>query len=179
MTELLVLDLVRKHAVTKQIVLDIGYDRESLEGARGKRYTGPVTLDHYGRRIPKHAHGTGNIDHYTNSTRAIMEAVLKVYDSVVNRELLIRRVNIAACNLIPEGEIPADAPEQLDLFTDYAALEKKKAAEAAADDREKRLQKATLLLQAKYGKNAVLKGMNLSEGGTTKLRNEQIGGHKA
>ena len=179
MTELLVLDLVRKHAVTKQIVLDIGYDRESLEGARGKQYTGPVTLDHYGRRIPKHAHGTGNIDHYTNSTRAIMEAVLNVYDSVVNRELLLRRVNVAACNLIPENEIPEEKPVQMDMFTDYEALDRKAQERQAAEDRERRLQRVTLAIQDKFGKNAILKGMNLVEGGTTIERNGQIGGHKA
>ena len=179
MTELLVLDLVRKHAVTKQIVLDIGYDRESLVGARGKRYTGPVVMDHYGRRIPRHAHGTGNIDHYTNSTRAIMEAVLKVYDSVVNRELLIRRVNIAACNLIPESEIPAEKPVQMDMFTDYEALDRKAQEMRAAEERERRLQRVTLAIQDKFGKNAILKGMNLVEGGTTIERNGQIGGHKA
>lgn len=105
--------------------------------------------------------------------------MMGLYDKIVDPDLLVRRVTVVAMNLLHEDDIPEEAPEQLDLFTDYAALEKKKAAETAADDREKRLQKATLLLQAKYGKNAVLKGMNLSEGGTTKLRNEQIGGHKA
>ena len=179
MTELLVLDLVRKHAVTKQIVLDIGYDRESLVGARGKRYTGPVVMDHYGRRIPRHAHDTGNIDHYTNSTRAIMDAVLNVYDSVVNQELLIRRVNIAACNLIPESEIPAEKPVQMDMFTDYEALDRKAQEMRAAEERERRLQRVTLAIQDKFGKNAILKGMNLVEGGTTIERNGQIGGHKA
>lgn len=179
MTELLVLDLVRKSVVTKQIVLDIGYDRESLEGERGKKYNGPVTMDHYGRKIPKHAHGTGNIDHFTSSTQAIMEAVLSVYDRVVDKNLLIRRVNIAACNLIPETEIPEDKPEQLDMFTDYAALEQEKKARQIAEEKERRLQRVTLAIQDKFGKNAMLKGMNLMEGGTTIERNGQIGGHKA
>lgn len=179
MTELLVLDLVRKNVVTKQIVLDIGYDRESLEGERGKKYSGPVTMDHYGRKVPRHAHGTGNIDHYTSSTQAIMEAVLSVYDRVVDKNLLIRRVNIAACNLIPETEIPEDKPEQLDMFTDYAALEQEKKARQIAEEKERRLQRVTLAIQDKFGKNAMLKGMNLMEGGTTIERNGQIGGHKA
>lgn len=179
MTELLVLDLVRKNVVTKQIVLDIGYDRQSLEGERGKKYTGPVTMDHYGRKIPKHTHGTGNIDHYTNSTQAIMEATLSTYDRVVDKNLLIRRVNIAACNLISEKEIPDDDYEQLDMFTDYVALEQEKKTRQIAEEKERRLQRVTLAIQEKFGKNAVLKGMNLIEGGTTIERNGQIGGHKA
>ena len=179
MTELLVLDLVRKHVVTKQIVLNIGYDRESLEGDRGRRYTGPVVMDHYGRKIPKHSHGTGNIDHYTSSTHAIMKTAMELYDRVVNKDLLIRRVNITACNLISEANIPDDKPEQLDMFTDYVAVEQEKQATRAAEERERKLQRATLALQDKYGKNAILKGMNLMEGGTTIERNGQIGGHKA
>lgn len=194
MTELLALDLVRKGVVTKKVELTIGYDRESIKCVykgksikdsvftvvkTGKRYNGAVVSDHYGRPVPKYAHGTGNISCWTSSTRRIMEVMMEQYDKIVDPDLLIRRVTVVAVNLLHEDEIPEEAPEQLDLFTDYDAVEKKKAAEAAADDREKRLQKATLLLQAKYGKNAVLKGMNLSEGGTTKLRNEQIGGHKA
>ena len=179
MTELLVLDLVKRKVVTKQIVLDIGFDRESLSGERGKHYNGPVMVDHYGRTIPKYAHGTGNIDHYTSSTKVIMDAVLGVYDKAVNRDLLIRRVNIAACNLISEDEIPDDKPQQLDMFTDYEALDREKKAQRAAEERERRLQWAALNIQARYGKNALLKGMNLMEGGTTIERNGQIGGHKA
>ena len=194
MTELLVLDLVRKGVVTKKIELTIGYDRESINCVyrgksikdsvytvvkTGKHYSGTVVSDHYGRPVPKYAHGTGNISCWTSSTRRIMEVMMGLYDKIVDPDLLVRRVTVVAVNLLHEDDIPEEAPEQLDLFTDYEALEKKKAAEAAADDREKRLQKATLLLQAKYGKNAVLKGMNLSEDGTTRLRNEQVGGHKA
>lgn len=179
MTELLVLDLVRKCLVTKQIVLDIGYDRESLTDDRGKDYTGPVAMDHYGRKVPKHAHGTGNIDHYTSSTHAIMETVLDLYDRVVNKKLLIRRVNIAACNLISEDDIPEDKPLQLDMFTDYEQLEKDSKVRRAAEEKERKLQRVTLAIQDRFGKNAMLKGMNLIEGGTTIDRNGQIGGHKA
>ena len=179
MTELLVLDLVRKHVVTKQIVLDIGYDRESLEGERGRKYTGSVVMDPYGRKIPKAAHGTGNMDVYTSSTHVIMSAVLDVYDRVVHKDLLIRRVNVAACNLVSETEIPEDKPEQLDMFTDYEALEQEKKARQLAEEKERRLQNVTLAIQDKFGKNAMLKGMNLMEGGTTIARNGQIGGHKA
>lgn len=179
MTELLVLDLVRKHVVTRQIVLDIGYDRESLTGERGRRYTGPISTDYYGRKVPKHAHGTGNLDHYTSSTHAIMKAVLDVYDHAVNRELLIRRVNIAACNLISEDAIPADKPVQLDMFTDYEIEDQAKKERRAAEEKERRLQRATLAIHDRFGKNAMLKGMNLMEGGMTIARNGQIGGHRA
>ena len=179
MTELMVLDLVRKRLVTKQIVLDIGYDRESLTGDRGKDYTGPVAMDHYGRRVPKHAHGTERLDYYTSSTHAIMAAALKLYDRVVNKNLLIRRVNIAACNLISEEDIPEEKPLQLDMFTDYEQLEKDAKERRTAEEKERKLQRVTLQIQDRFGKNAMLKGMNLVEGGTTIERNGQIGGHKA
>jgi len=194
MTELLVLDLVRKKYVTKQMILTINYDRESLVTKipgrtiqdtvfavrkTGKIYRGSVSSDYYGRIVPKHAHGTGNIDHWTSSTSAIMEVMMALYDRVVDPDLLIRRVNIAACNLIPEDEIPKEDPKQLDLFTDYAALEEEKARRKASEARERRLQRATIELQSRYGKNIILKGMNFLEGGTTIERNMQIGGHRA
>ncbi len=194
MTELLALDLVRDQLVTKKVELTIGYDRESLTvlvpgktmrdtvyavAKTGKEFTGTVTADPYGRPHPKHAHGTGNIDRWTSSTKRIMDAIMDVYNRVVDPDLLIRRVNSAAVNLIKEDEVPTDAPEQLSLFTDYDALEVQRAEEQAADEKEKRIQQATLMLQQKYGKNAVLKGMNLMNGGTTIERNGQIGGHRA
>ena len=194
MTELLVLDLVRKNLVTRQVTLTVNYDRESLivlhEGRTmkdtvygvaktGKPYAGEVGLDYYGRVAPKHAHGTGNLDHYTSSTRAIIHTMMELYDRIMDPDLLIRKVYIAACNLIHEDEIPAEGPQQLDLFTDYAELERKKAEEQAAEAREKKIQKATLIMQEKFGKNAILKGMNLQKKGTTIARNGQIGGHRA
>ena len=194
MTELLVLDLVRKRLVTKQVTLTIGYDRESIVCVyraerlsestfnvkkTGKRYTGNVRLDHYGRPTPKYAHGTGNIDRWTSSTRRIMSTMMEIYNRVVDPDLLIRRINIAATNLIPERSIPQEGPEQLSLFEDYEALEKQRAEEAAADDKERRIQEATLRIQSKYGKNALLKGINLQEGATSIARNKQIGGHKS
>lgn len=178
MTELLAQDMVRKHVVTKQAVLDIGYDRESLTGDRGKNYTGPVALDHYGRKVPRHAHGTGNIDHYTSSARALTDTVVEIYNRVVHKDLLLRRVNIAVCNLIPEDEIPDEKPVQMDMFTDYEEIERNRREMQASEERERRLQRVTLAMQDKYGKNAILKGMNLVEGGTTIERNGQIGGHK-
>ena len=194
MTELLTLDLVSKGVVTKKIGLYISYDRASLTVARqgrtirdsvynvaktGRRYTGVVTADYYGRPHPKHAQGTGNIDRWTSSTRRIMEVMMSLFDRIVDPDLLIRRVNVVALNVIAEDKIPPKEPEQLDLFTDYAALEKERAVENAMDDKERRLQEATLKIQSQYGKNALLKGFNFQEGGTTIERNEQIGGHKA
>ena len=179
MTELLVLDLVRKQYVTKQVVLNIGYDHTSLEGDRGKRYTGPVSKDRYGKSVPKDAHGTGNTDHYTSSTRLIMDTMTNLYQRIVDPDLLIRRINVTAANLIREDEIPEEAPVQLDMFTDFEALTEKKKKQQDAEARERQLQHAALSIQSRFGKNALLKGMNLMEGATTIERNGQIGGHKA
>jgi len=194
MTELLALDLVRKNLVTKLITLTLNYDRESLivlnagNGAKkpvysvaktGKPYTDTVGTDYYGRVCPKHAHGTGNLDRYTSSGRAIVNAMMELYDRITDPNLLIRRVTVAACGLIPEKDIPKEAPVQLDLFTDYAELERRQEETKAAEAKEKRLQKATLLMQERFGKNAVLKGMNLQEKATTIERNGMVGGHRA
>ena len=179
MTELLVLDLVRKRLVTKQIGLVINYDRESLEGERGRSYRGPVETDYYGRRVPKHAGGTGNLDHYTSSTHAVMDVMMALYDRIVNPELVIRRVTVTANGLIREEDVPEEGPVQMDFFTDYDALEREKKASAAAEETERKLQHAALAIQERFGKNALLKGMNLLRGGTTIERNGQIGGHRA
>ena len=181
MTDLLVLDLVEKHLVTNQLVLTVGYDIENLTDPKiSKYYTGPITTDHYGRQIPKHAHGTVNLDRQTSSTRIIVEAMLGLFDRIVDKKLLVRRVNISANRVVSESSVEPSAPmEQMDLFTDYEELERKQKAEQAALEREKKAQKAIIELRKKYGKNAVLKGMNLQEGATTKDRNEQVGGHKA
>ena len=194
MTELLVLDLVRKRLVTRQIVLHIGYDRESLMvlspgktmsdtvyavRKTGEIYTGKVTADPYGRAHPRHAHGTGNLDKYTSSTRKIMDVVMELYTQIADPDLLIRRLNITACHLIREEDIPAAASEQLSLFHDYETVQRERQAEKESEDKEKRIQTAMLGLQGRYGKNAVLKGMNLYKEGTTIERNGQVGGHKA
>ena len=181
MTDLLVLDLVEKHLVTDQLVLTVGYDIENLTDPKiSKYYTGPVTTDHYGRKIPKHAHGTVNLDRQTSSTRIIVEAMLGLFDRIVDKKLLVRRVTISANRVVSESSVSISAPmEQMDLFTDYEELERKKKAEQAALEREKKAQKAIIELRKKFGKNAVLNGMNLQEGATTKDRNEQVGGHKA
>lgn len=195
MTELLVLDMVRKYVVTKKLTLTIGYDRSSLQllmhgktpkedvykiTNTGKVYEGKVSKDGYGRIIPYHAHGTGNLEQWTSSTNEIADCMMQLYDRIINPDLLIRRINICACNLIYENSIPQDdGPVQLELFVDYEEEERKKAQKKEKAEKERALQRATLLLQGKYGKNAVLKGMNLIEGGTTIERNGQIGGHRA
>ncbi len=194
MTELLVLDLVRKNLVTRQVTLTVSYDRESLivlqpgpnitetvfgVAKTGLPYAGAVGMDFYGRICPKHAHGTGSLDHWTSSTKAIMKTMMELYDRIVDPDLLIRRLNVVACGLIPEKDIPAEGPLQLDLFTDYTALMRQKEEQKAAEEKERKLQKAALVMQERFGKNAVLKGMNLEEKGTTRARNGQIGGHKA
>lgn len=175
MTELLTLDLVTKNLVTNQIVLTIGYDIDNLINPEiSKIYKGEITFDNYGRRIPKHAHGTINIDHKTSSTKIIMEAVMNLYERIINKNLLVRRLNITVNNVVSELEVEEEKYEQMNLFVEYKELEKKREKEKA----EKEIQKAMINIKRKYGKNAILKGMNLQEGGTTIERNSQIGGHK-
>ena len=176
MTELLALDLVQKKLVTDQIVLTIGYDVENLKNEKIRKiYKGEITEDKYGRRVPKHAHGTINLDHKTSSTKLIMEAVTKLYDNIINDKLLTRRINITANKVIrEEDESKNNTFEQIDLFTNYEEINKKKEQE----EKEKNLQYTMINIKKKYGKNAILKGMNLVEGGTTIERNGQVGGHK-
>lgn len=179
MTELLVLDLVQKNVVTDQIVLDVGYDIENLTGDKSA-YGGEVTTDRYGRKVPKYAHGTAHIKQQTSSTMLIMDAMMELFDRIVDKRLTVRRINVTACKLVSESDVLKEQPcEQLDLFSDYEAEEKKKAKEKEELEREKRIQKTVIELREKFGRNAVLKGMNLEEGATTVSRNKQIGGHKA
>ncbi len=181
MTDQMVLDLVDKGLVTDQLVLTIGYDIENLSNANLRnQYKGEVTIDRYGRKVPKHAHGTANLEKKTSSTRLITNAVMDLYDRVVDENLLVRRITITANKLVDEKSVKQeDEYQQLDLFTDYEALKKKQAEEEEKLERERRMQEAMLSIKKKFGKNAVLKGMNLEEGATAKDRNEQIGGHKA
>ncbi len=181
MADALALDLVGKRMVTDQVVLTIGYDIENLtDPERKKAYKGPVTVDRYGRSVPKHAHGTEHLSRYTSSTKEIVQATLMLFDRVVDANLLIRRLNLTACNVIPESEVPA-APvvEQLDLFTNYSTLEQRQAEEAAERERERRMQEAILSIQGRYGKNAILKVHSLEDGATAREQNGTIGGHKA
>lgn len=182
MAELLSLDLVRKKLVTNQIVLTIGFDVENLtDPARRQLYTGPVVKDHYGRMIPKHAHGTECLETYTSSTKKIINVATTLFDKIVDANLLIRRINIVAGHVLPEDEAPnrSDDCEQLDMFTDYAAVQAQRQKEEDELNRERKVQEALLTIKKRFGKNAILKGMNLQEGATAKDRNEQIGGHKA
>ena len=206
MTEALVLDLVRKGLVTKKLVLTVSYDHLSLTVAvpgetwrdcvyavasTGEIYDGTVTMNYYGKPHPKHAHGTANLDRWSSSSRRIVNAVLELYDRIVDPRLLVRRLNIAAVDLIGRDEIPEELPkgvlsDQLSLFEQpelYTADEQQRrdreAAEEAADEKERRLQETTLKMQAKYGKNAVLRGVSYREGATGRDRNKQIGGHRS
>ena len=174
MTDLLVLDLVAKGLVTNQMVLTIGYDIENLNNT-SISYSGEITIDHYGRKVPKHAHGTTNLTQQTSSAMIIMDAVMALFDEIVDKNLLTRRVSIKANNIVSEASLAKAPYEQLDMFSD---LEVEKGKEEALE-KERKLQETVITLKMKYGKNAVLKGMNLKEGATTISRNKQIGGHKA
>lgn len=181
MLELMTLDLVEKRLVTNQLTLTIGYDIENLTDPEISRYyKGEIKTDHYGRKIPKHAHGTANLDRQTSSTRLISDAVLKLYDEIVDKKLLVRRVTIAACNLVPESSIDNKPQyEQIDLFTDYEALTAKREKEEKELQKERKIQEAMIDIKQRYGKNAIIKGTNLQDGATSIERNQQIGGHKA
>ncbi len=182
MADLLALDLVDKGLVTDHLVVTVGYDIENLtDSQRRRNYGGEIVKDHYGREIPKHAHGTINLGGHTSSTKKIIGAASELFDRIVDKSLLIRRLNIVANHVVDEGFASKKEPdfEQLDFFTDYAAVEAEREKEKAELDRERRMQQAMLTIKKKFGKNAILKGMNLEEGATAKDRNEQIGGHKA
>lgn len=181
MTDLLVLDLVEKDLVTDQMVLTIGYDIENLSNPEiRKNFQGEVTADHYGRSVPKHAHGTATLPFQTSSTKIIMDEILKLYDRIINWNLLVRKISVTANKVIPEKEaLRKDTFEQLDLFTDYSTLLTEKETKDKELEKENKLQHAILNIQKKYGKNAILKGMNFEEGARTMERNDQIGGHKA
>ena len=178
MLDALALSLVDKKLVTNQIIITIGYDIENV--TTGSLYREEIITDRYGRKIPKHAHGTINLDSYTASAKLIILAVLKWYEEHVKRFLTIRRFNISANHIIDESSIKIKPTiQQMDLFTDYDQQKKDEEKQRRDLEKEKRLQKTTLELKKKYGKNAVLKGMNLAEGATGRERNKTIGGHKA
>lgn len=179
MADMLSLDLVDKGLMTDQIVLTVGYDIENLsDPQRSKHYKGPTTTDRYGRKTPRHAHGTENLGRYSSSTGELIKATLALYDRIVDKNLLVRRLSITADHLIAEADAPKhDVADQLDLFTDYAAQEKQQEEDAAALARERKVQEAMLSIKKRFGKNAILKGMNFEEGATARRRNQQIGGH--
>ena len=181
MTDLLALDLVDKKLMTDQLVLAVGYDIESLTDPMIKKaYRGEVTTDGYGRAVPKSAHGSANLGRQTSSTKLLLDAVTELFERIVDKNLLVRRVNITANHVVDEASAQKrNAAEQLDFFTDYSAVKAQKEAEEAVFAREKQIQAAMLSIKKKHGKNAILKGMNLEDGATTVDRNRQIGGHKA
>ena len=182
MADAISLDLVEKRLVTNQLILTIGFDRESLERSDvAARYRGSIAMDYYGRIVPKHAHGTANLNGYSSSSKEIVEAVMSLYDRIVDHDLLIRRLNITTNNIISETEARSKAktPVQLDLFTDYEALAIEEEKKNAKRDKERKMQEAIIAIKHKFGKNAILKGTSFSEGATARDRNNQIGGHKA
>ena len=181
MADAAALDLVARKLVTDQLVLTVGYDTESLTNpAISAKYDGSVTTDYYGRQVPKHAHGTANLDRQTSSSSIIAKAVGELYDRIVNPDLLIRRIKLTANHVVNEASVRQhEPPQQLDLFTNYEEVERKRKEEREALEKERRMQEARLAIKRRFGKNAILKGLNFEEGATAKERNAQIGGHKA
>ena len=182
MTDGLVLDLVRKKLVTDQMALTVGYDIDNLARPEIRaKYNGPVATDFYGREVPKQAHGSINLGEFTSSTKRITAAVMELYDRIMNPDLLVRRMYVV-CNHVKDEREAAMAearPVQLDMFTDYEALAAEEERRRAARERERKQQEVVLAIKEKWGKNAILRGMNLEKGATARERNEQVGGHKA
>ncbi len=182
MTDALVLDMVDKGLVCDQMVLTVCYDTDNLtDPQRYKEYKGPVVLDWYGRPVPKEAHGSVNLGKKSSSGELIISSVMKLFDKIVDKRLLVRRLYIVANHVKPEEteENSIVKYEQMDLFTDYDELQKQRHEDRERSEKEKRRQKAVLDIKKKYGKNAILKGMNLVDGATAKERNNQVGGHRA
>lgn len=180
MADLLGLDLVDKRLVTNQIVLTVSYDIENLKDPNRRQYSGEIKKDSYGRSVPKHAHGTINLENYTSSSNELISAVTELYERIMNPKLLVRKLYVTANHVISEENIPEkNAFEQLDLFTDYEERDRLQAEKDEELKKERKMQEAMLSIKKKFGKNAILKGMNLEEGATAKNKNSQIGGHKA
>ena len=181
MAEGMALDLVSKRLVTDQLVLTVGYDAENLTRPEIlEKYHGEITYNHYGKPVPKHAHGTLNFKSPSSSSRLIMEGAAALFDRHVNPDLLIRRLNLTTNHVVPEVSLMQDnKPQQLELFVDYEAQDRQRQEEKARMDKERRMQEAQLKIKKRFGKNAILRGLNFEEGATAKDRNSQIGGHKA
>lgn len=176
------LELIGKGLATDQIVLEIGYDVESLaDPAIKSKYNGKISIDRYGRSVPFHAHGTMTVEHPTSSFRILSDKLLELYDRIVNPILLVRRISMSLNHLIDENLVcrSDSEPKQLDLFTDYDYLKHKKEEETRELEKERKRQMAILNIKRRYGKNAILKGLNYLDGATQRDRNSQIGGHKA
>lgn len=181
MADCMALELVEQHLMTNQIILTVGYDVENLaDPAIRERYDGRISIDHYGRRVPYHSHGTTNLERYTSSSRLIAGQVTELFDRIANPALLIRRLTLDANRLLPEAMVPPRHQEaQLELFVDYDELERQQKAEEETLAREHRRQEAIIRLRKQFGKNSVLTGLNYTEGATQRKRNRQIGGHQA
>lgn len=181
MAELLALDLVEKNVVSSQLVLTIGYDIDNLIIPDIKdKYFGPVVIDHYGRPIPKHSHGTINLDHKTSSSKIFVKEFTKLFDRIVNPMLLVRRLNLTANGVVNKDSVKEEKViEQFDLFTNSEKFDKEMIVEKEKEEKEDKLQHVLLDIKKKYGKNGILKGMNLEKDGTTIDRNRQVGGHSA
>ena len=183
MADGLAMDLVRKGLMTDQVVLDVAYDVSNLRDPKiAASYKGAVKPDYYGRNTPQRVHGSKNLGRYMSSSGRVMDAVCEIYDKIVDRNLTVRRFNIAVMRLLTVDEVRTTEkkkePEQLSMFRDYEAEEKAKREEDAALEKERKMQEALLMIRDKYGKNSVVKGLNLQEGATAIERNNQIGGHK-
>lgn len=180
MADLLSLDLVEKKLVSNQLVLTVGYDSLNMEDSEIRNsYQGEIVINHYGKKIPKHAHGTVNLNEYTASSKLFIAAILALFDRIVNKHLLVHRLNLVANNIISESKTKSfTKKEQLSLLIDYSAPPKKEK-KSLESQQEKNRQEVIVAIRNRYGKNAILKGMNLVEGATTPTRNILIGGHKA
>lgn len=180
MADMLVLDLVDKSIVTDRITLTVEYDVSNTDDEeRMSGYTGQIITDRYGRKLPKAAHGSIPLKGYTSLSHRIIEAVSELYERIVDSDLLVRKIYVVAEHIIPESMIPTEEPLQLDFFTDFEADQNRRVQERIKQSREHELQKALLDIKKRYGKNAVLKGMNYLEGATARDRNAQVGGHRA
>ena len=181
MADILSLDLVRRRAVTDRIVISVGYDISNLtDPARREAYKGPVRFDHYGRLVPERSHGSVGLERKTASSRLITGAVTELFDRITDRTLLVRRLSVAADNVVPDSLCSGnEEPKQLSLFEDFGEAGEVFRKKEAALDREKREQRAVLEIKERYGKNAIIKGMNLQENATAVERNLQVGGHRA
>ncbi|MDD6825550.1 MAG: DNA methylase [Oscillospiraceae bacterium] len=175
MTDQLSLDLVRKSVVSDQLVLTVCYDHSYIPEDYGDK----LETNHYGKSVPKSAHGSMNIGTYTSSSRLFTNAALKLYKNITDRRLLVRRIYVVANHVIPEGEIPEEPDVQYSFFHDSEKIDREREEEKKRLQKERNIQNAILSIKAKYGKNAVLKGMNFEEGGTAIERNGQVGGHRA
>lgn len=180
MADTLALDMLDKHVVGDQVVLHVGFDRESL--ASGGQYHGEVSTDWYGRTVPKSAHGSASLGRPTSSSKVIIDAVSRLFDSIVDPHLLVRRLNVTVVHVISEERAEQErrnTPVQLNLFADPLKEKAMQKQEDEALAKERRLQEATLRIKKEFGKNALLRGLNFADGATQKERNKQIGGHKA